>query len=83
MANTERGRYRMRDWEQDDTQPNRNALYERDFDELQRQNFSRSSERDRMRSKRGFRASDDRERSSNDYDENGYLPSDAPMKASR
>jgi len=31
MANTERGRYRMRDWEQDDTQPNRNANYDRDL----------------------------------------------------
>jgi hypothetical protein len=74
MANTDRGRYRMRDWEQDDTQPSRNIMHDRDFgDEFQRHNFSRSYERD-------FKANDDREHSSDDYDESGYLPSTRPYE---
>src|ERR1051325_5564805 len=75
MAMNDKNHYQIRDWQE---VTNRPFTYDRDFyTDFQVFNFSRSYERDRMRSARAFRANDDTdEHSSDDYNnEDGYLPS--------
>lgn len=83
MATYERDHHQTRDWEQENNRPNRPFEYNRDFDsDFPIFNFSRSYERDRLRSGRGFRANDDQDDSSDDYryEPHAYMSSVRPYE---
>ena len=83
MATYERDRHQNPDREQENNRPNQPFEYNRDIDsDFPIFNFSRSYERDRMRSARTFRANDDRDDSFDDYryEPHAYMSSVRPYE---